>query len=275
MKVLIIGAGGMLARPVVQELDKQGYQLRLFSRNVNQSMFLKDYEIVNGDVFNTDDLNKAIKGCDAIHINLSLDDEATAVQNIVKIALQEKITLISTISGSSVSKKNRWFPMIDNKFRAEQAIIQSGIPYLIFRASWFFESLDLLVRDGKATMIGKQNNPYHWIAAKDYARMVSTAYKMPDTRNKIFYVLGQESFLMKDLLKKYCEIQYPEIKKVNTISTRMLKFIAVLSKNKELKKAAEMFGYFEKTKEIGDTQETYSLLGKPETSLNDWVYSKN
>ena len=66
MKVLIIGASGMLAKPVIQHLDNAGFQLRLFSRTVNQSMFDKEYEIVQGDVFNTDDLDRATSRCDTI-----------------------------------------------------------------------------------------------------------------------------------------------------------------------------------------------------------------
>ncbi len=50
--------------------------------------------------------------------------------------------------------------MIDKKYRAEQAIIQSGIPYLIFRPTCFFESLGLMVRNGKAMVIGKHPNLY-------------------------------------------------------------------------------------------------------------------
>jgi uncharacterized protein YbjT (DUF2867 family) len=275
MKILIIGASGMLAKPVIQELDNKGFQLRLFSRNVNQSMFSKDYEIVNGDVFDPNDLEKAVKGCDAIHISLSWVNEEKAAKEIVRVASNEGIKLISTISGCTVSEENRWFPMIDDKFKAEQHIIQSGIPYMIFRATWFFESLELMVRNGKATMIGKQNHPYHWIAANDYARMVGDAYLKPEAKNKIFYVLGQEPYLMKDLLNKYCEVQHPEIKKINTVSTGMLKFIAMISGKKALKTVAEMFRYFEKTKEQGNTEETYSLLGKPQISFEKWLYLKD
>ena len=77
MKVLIIGASGLLAKPVIRHLDKAGFQLRLFSRSVNQSMFDKEYEMVQGDVFNLNDLNKAMNGCDAVHISLSTTNEAS------------------------------------------------------------------------------------------------------------------------------------------------------------------------------------------------------
>ena len=271
MKVLIIGASGMLAKPVVRELDKRGFELRLFSRNVNADMFFKDFEICNGDVYDSADLEKAVHGCDAIHISLSNLDEALATEKIVQIALKENIKLISMISGCTVAEENRWFPMMDNKYRAEQSLIKSGIPFMIFRATWFFESLELMIQKGKASVIGKQNNPWHWIAAQDYAHMVGEAYQKPEARNKIFYVLGNKPYLMKDLLKLYCEAVHPEIKKVSEVPPGVLKFIGVISRNNMLKQVADMFRYFEKTKEMGDPEETYSLLGKPGISFEKWL----
>jgi uncharacterized protein YbjT (DUF2867 family) len=274
MKVLIMGASGLLAKPVIQHLDKDGFQLRLFSRTVNQSMFDKEYNMVQGDVFNLNDLDKAMNGCDAVHISLSTKNEGLATKNIADIARQKEIKLISKVSGCTVAEENRWFSMIENKYQAEQYIINSGIPYMIFRPSWFFETLNLMIRNGKATQLGKQPNPSHWVAADDYARMVATAYKKPEAKNKIFFIFGPEKYLMKDLLEKYCKYRYPEIKKVSIIPIWMIKIIANLTGNKELKDAASLFAYFEKVNELGNPDETNKLLGKPETTFEQWIHSK-
>lgn len=274
MKVLIVGASGLLAKPVIKHLDEAGFQLRLFSRNVSQSMFDKEYEIVRGDVFNLEDLDRAMDGCDAVHISLSNLNEASAAYVIIDIAMQKEIKLISTVSGCTVAEENRWFRMIENKYQAEQAIIKSGIPYMIFRPTWFFESLDLMIRDGKAMIIGRQPNPSHWVAADDFARMVATAYKKPQARNKTFYVFGPEQFVMKDLLEKYCRMHYPGIKKVSAIPIWMIKTIANLTANKGLKDAASLFAYFEKADERGNPDETNVLLGKPEITFEKWVQAK-
>ena len=271
MKILIIGASGMLAKPVIQQLDKKGFQLRLFSRNVNPSMFINEYDIVCGDVFNPDDLNKAVKGCDAIHISLSKLDEKKATEAVVQVAKKHGIQLISMVSGATVSEENRWFPFIDNKFQAEQLIIKSGIPYMIFRPNWFFESLDLMIRNGKAMMIGEQPNPYHWVAADDFAQMVTEAYLQKEAANQIFYVYGPETFLMKDLLENYCEVFYPETKKVSVTPIPLLKFIAILTGNRELRQACKLFSYFQKVKEPEITFGTDGLLAKPEISFEKWL----
>jgi len=274
MKVLVIGASGLLAKPVIRHMDKAGFQLRLFSRSVNQSMFDKEFEMVQGDVFNLNDLNKAMTGCDAVHLSLSTANEALAAKIVTDSALQKGIKLISTISGCTVSEENRWFPMIENKYQAEQTIINSGIPYMIFRPTWFFESLDLMIRDGKAMLLGKQPNPSHWVAADDLARMVATAYRKPEAKNNIFFIFGPEQHLMKDLLEQYCKLRYPEIKKVSSVPIWMMKMIGLLTGNKQLKGVASLFAYFEKVNELGNPDETNALLGKPIITFEKWIQSK-
>jgi len=271
MKILVIGASGMLAKPVVKKLDEFGFEIRLFSRKVNSSMYDKEYEIVNGDVFVKTDLEKAMDGCDAIYITLSKLDEGAAVNAIVDVAKTKQIKLIGLVSGATVKEENRWFWMIENKYKAEQAIVQSSIPYIIFRPTWFMESLSLMVRDGKAMLIGKQPNPSHWLAADDFGRMVATAFQKTIVQNKIFYCYGPEKFLMKDVLEKYCAEVHPEIKKVSTIPIVMMKFIAFLTGKKEMKMAASMFAYFERVGETASNKETNEILGKPEITFDQWL----
>ena len=43
---------------------------------------------------------------------------------------------------------------------------------------------------------------------------------------------------------------------------------------KELKNAAELFAYFEKVGELGNPEETNQMLGKPETTFEEWVQFK-
>jgi len=273
MKVLVIGASGLLAKPVIKHFDKEGFQVKLFSRTVATKMFEKNYEIVQGDVFNTSDLEKAMEDCDAVHITIGQLDESEAVKNIVRTSLRQNITLLSYISGASVKKENMWFPMIENKWKAEQIIKESGISYVIFRPTWFMESLSLMVRDGRAVIIGKQKNPVSLVAADDLAHMTVNAYKNKTAYNKTFYIYGPEQFLLKEALEKYCNIVHPEIKKVSVIPAWVMKFIGFITGNKELKEVAAMFSYFEKVKEDGNPEEANKILGKPQITFNKWLNS--
>jgi len=273
-KILVIGGTGMLGRPVAQKLKEAGFFVRLFSRSVSEKEQTGGFEIFRGDFFNPVDLEKALQGCTAIHTNLAKVDEGAAMRLIVEAAKRAGIGTVTCISGASVCEENRWFFMTEQKYQAEQAVIHSGIPYMIFRPSWFFESLELMVRGGKAMMIGKQPHPYRWVAADDYGRMVATAYSKPEARNHIFYVLGPEYHKMRDLLFRYVKAVHPEIKKVSDVPLWMMKLIGTLSGKKEMKMVASMYGYFEEAREQGDPAFTNEMLGRPEMTFEEWVKGK-
>lgn len=274
MKVLILGASGLLAKPVIRKMDEAGYQLRLFSRNVHPGMFVNEYEIVNGDVFQKEDLTRAMEGCDAVHISISVDQEDKAVEQIIEAAKSSGIRLVSMVSGATVSGENRWFPFTDKKYRAEQVVMQSGIPYLVFRPTWFFESLERMVRNGKAMVPGKQVHPYHWIAADDFAGRVVRAFSNEKYYNQAYYMYGPETFTMKEILEKYCRACYPDIEKVAETPLSMLRFIAWISRNRQLAFATKLFGYFSKVPEPEITKEEHYRLGKPELDFDAWLAAK-
>jgi uncharacterized protein YbjT (DUF2867 family) len=271
MKILVIGASGLLAGPVIRKLDEKGYDLRLFSRSVIPSMFVNDYEIAQGDVFNVSDLDKAMSGCDAVHISLASADDVKAVENIIGAAKKNGVRRISLVSGCTVSEENRWFKFTDDKFRTEQMIMQSGIPWYIFRPTWFFESLKMFVRNGKASVLGNLKDRYHWVAADDLGSMVATAYSTAGAEDKIYYVYGPEGYTMKEMLEKYCKALHPEIKSVGETPLLPLKIIAFLTRNSQLKFATSLFGYFEKVHEPEVPEADLALLTRPATGFDTWI----
>ncbi len=274
MKILVIGASGMLAGPAIRKLDEAGFELRLFSRSVNPSMFINDYEIMQGDLFRPADLEKAMSGCDAVHISVSGVDDALATRAILDAAVKHNIKRISMVSGCTVTEENRWFGFIDQKFRAEQMVMQSGIPWFIFRPTWFFESLAMMVRDGKASVLGKQTGLYHWVAADDFGKKVANAYLNGGNSSGIYYIYGPERYRMKEMLEKYCAELHPEVKKVSETPIPVLRLIAFLTGNRQLKFAASLFSYFEKVQEPEVPEEELAILGKADTDFDSWIESR-
>ncbi len=270
MKVLVIGATGLLGKPVIEQLNKSGHQLRLFSRTIKKSALANRYEIVSGDALNHSDISKAINGCDAVHITLSRLNEARAVEVIINEAKKHDIKLISYVSGASVCQENSWFTMVENKLKAEKIIMDSGIPYYIYKPTWFYESLELMIRNNKASVVGKNLPEYHWISANDFGRFVALCYDSR-VRNQCLYILGSEKHSLKELLSKYCKQVHPEIKKVSVISTGLLKIIGKLSGKTELKAVAELFAYFEKVNEPvinGNNNDEFRVLP---SGFDEWL----
>jgi uncharacterized protein YbjT (DUF2867 family) len=275
-RILVIGGTGMLGEPVSIQLKQSGYNVRLMVRDIDKAakLFGNGFEKIEGDIFDSGSIERAMDGCFGVHINLSGEIEQQGVERISEGAAKLGLQRITYISGTSVAEENRWVPVIRRKFYAEKAISESGVPFTIFCPAWFMEVIPKYVRDGKAFVFGSQPNPYHFIAAEDYVGMVANSYGLAEAANKRFIIHGPEGILFHDAVKKYCEAFYPEIKKVTTMPYWLATFVAKIKGKPEMKSISDFMAAFEKIGELGDPSEANRILGSPKITLSDWLKSR-
>ncbi len=274
--ILVIGATGMLGEPVARRLREDGFRVRIMARDKDKTeeLFGQEFQIVTGDIKDTGSLQEAMKGCFGVHINLSGEIEQLGAENVASVASHQGVQRITYISGTSVCEENTWFPLVKHKFLAEKAIRESGIPYTIFCPTWFMETLAKCVKGTKAFVFGKQPNLYHLVAADDYARMVSTSYRVDEAANKRLFIHGPEGVLFHEALRKYCSVFHPEIKKISTMPYWLATVIAAMGRKEELRSASKFFAFFEKAGERGDPEEANRILGAPKITLDQWLEQK-
>ncbi|MBT8246953.1 MAG: NAD(P)H-binding protein, partial [Acidimicrobiia bacterium] len=72
-RILVIGATGMLGRPVVTRFIEAGHTVRILTRSAEKAkaMFGDTVEIAEGSATDIGDVRSAMAGCDAVHINLT------------------------------------------------------------------------------------------------------------------------------------------------------------------------------------------------------------
>jgi len=275
-RILVIGGTGMLGKPVAAHLKQSGYDVRLMVRDMKKAAarFGDGFEIVEGDIADLKSLEKSMDGCYGVHINLSGELEQTGVENVSAAAARLELQRITYISGTSVAEENTWVPVMKRKFFAEKAIRESGVPYSIFCPAWFMEILHKYVRENRAFVFGKQPNPYHFIAADDYARMVATSYGLDEAINKRFIIHGPEGILFHEAVNLYCDVLHPEIKQVSTMPYWLATVISRVKGSAEMKIVSDFMAAFEKIGELGDPSEANNILGAPEITLSDWLQQK-
>jgi uncharacterized protein YbjT (DUF2867 family) len=220
-------------------------------------------------------LELAIRGCQGIHLSLHggsrPDLERLGTINTVRAAAGSEITRITSLSGASVVEENCWFPETRARLGAEQAIRESGVPFTIFKASWFMESLEKFVHGKRAFVFGKPVKPWHWVAAADFARMVSAASALPAAENKTLFVYGPEAYAIGAALQRYCAIACPDVR-LTPMPFWAAQTMAVVGRRQELKATLPFFRYCERvrTHEAGTPDEANALLGAPTTTLEQW-----
>ncbi|MEW6412500.1 MAG: SDR family oxidoreductase [Candidatus Zixiibacteriota bacterium] len=281
-KILVIGGTGMLGLPVARRLKQDGFEVSVMSTNAEKARgTLGDgYAVVEGDVTKPETLAGAIEGHDFVYLNLNskLDPEKyeaieiNGTANVAKAASQLGVKRIGMISGASSKGKEGGIIYLDAKVKAERAVIDSGVPYTIMRPSWFFESLPSFIQQGKAVVLGEQPTKFGWLAASDFARQVSTAFRSEAAANKCFYNLGPDKMTMMEALGKFCAKHYPDLKP-EVVSFGMAKFLSHMPGMGVLKLIVPFFEYFSGFDEDVDPSEANEILGASTTTLDNWLES--
>jgi uncharacterized protein YbjT (DUF2867 family) len=274
--ILVIGGTGTLGQPVSRCLKDVGFQVRIMTRDPQKArrMFDDTFEIFIGDPLDVNCMEEALDGCYGVHISLPTEVERQVTETVAKMASRHGVERISYISGATVAEENRWFPMIDGKYLAEKAIRESGIPYTIICPTWIMEILPKFVMQGRASILGKQPCPYHWVAAEDIARMVSTAYGLGKDVNQRLIVHGPEAIPMHEALSRYCAVFHPEIKGLSSMPFWLVKLLATITGDQGLRGAGEMMSYFEKIGEGSNLPKTNDILGTPTMTLDTWLQKR-
>jgi uncharacterized protein YbjT (DUF2867 family) len=279
-RVLVIGGTGMLGAPVARRLAEDGYAVRILSRTPDKAarLFGAGFEHAAGDVADPASLERAMDGCAGVHINLKGGPkpadyqriEHQGVSNIVQAAARAGVEQISYLSSYTTAAKNIDSAESAAKWAAEEAIRAGTAPAVIFRATWFMESLPLLVRGRLALMIGKQPLPLHWLAADDYARMVARSFRTSAALGKALYIYGPQAMPMRQALELYVKsITHPP--RIMRLPIGLLRWMGRLSFSHELRSLADLMDHVERIGEEGDPAEANQLLGSPTTTLDQWI----
>ena len=128
-QILILGATGMLGQPVARCLVENDHRVRILARDVEKArrMFGNTVEIIEGSALSRDDLEAAMSGCEAVHINLTQETELSATQQVVDLVPRFDLERVTYVSATTACEANRWFELVDVKMRCEEILRQSGI----------------------------------------------------------------------------------------------------------------------------------------------------
>ncbi|MBA3468907.1 MAG: NAD(P)H-binding protein [Herpetosiphonaceae bacterium] len=283
-RVLVVGATGMLGAPVARRLKAEGFAVRILSRSPAKAaqMFGSGFEIQAGDVEDPASLGPALEGCAGVHINLSGGPSAAdyeriehqGTKNIIAAASQAQVEQITYLSAYTIQPKNLHPGASAAKWGAEQALRASGIPSVIFRATWFMESLPLFVQGNRALLLGKQPHPLHWLAAADYARMVARSYRIPAASTRALYIYGPQPMTMGQALAQYIRT-LPSPIPITRMPIWLMDWLGRLTFNPAWRSVAELMAYHNLIGEEGVPDEANALLGAPTTTLEQWCAAQS
>ncbi len=208
MKILVVGATGVLGRNVIPRLVERGYHVRAIVRNQRQENFLRDMgvEPAQGDIFDKDSLHRAAAGCDlAIHIATAISTSSAqdwsvndrvrregthnlleaAKENGITRYIQQSITLLYGENGQRIvdeSAPTQSTLITQSAADMEKLVCASSLDWCILRGGLFYgpgTGRETAWREsaweGKLMLPGDGSDLVSLIHVIDMARAVVTA----------------------------------------------------------------------------------------------------
>jgi NADH dehydrogenase len=172
MKVYLTGATGFVGKHMLERLRAEGHAVRAAvrglpgqnSRLVAHTQHLgrkDDFQWVHGDIVEGTRLDEGMQGCDAvIHLVGIIVEKGTntfervhhlGTRNVVEAAKRAGIKRFVHMSALGV-RANGVAPYQTTKWKGEEEVRQSGIPFCILRPSLIFGEGDGFVTQMMATM---------------------------------------------------------------------------------------------------------------------------
>lgn len=206
LKVLVYGATGSQASPVVWKLLEAGHKPYVFTRNPERATAMRDAgaEIVVGDLQDPNSLRAANSGMDAVALLIPAFipnpmDSARLMGNAVAAAREAGVKLIVWNTSGPMIKERIGHPMYDMRHDMEATLRDGGVPYIIIQPSAYLENLlgpwtqpNIVAKDQLSYPV-----PDHmrlgWIATEDVAALQVAALQRPHLANTKFVVSGVEN----------------------------------------------------------------------------------
>jgi uncharacterized protein YbjT (DUF2867 family) len=285
MKILFIGATGMLGQPVAKALTNAGHDVTIFGRNeTKMKKLFPGPAIITGDVFDKNSLIEAMQSRQIVYMNLSVaqqsrekdrQPEREGVDNIIAAAKQVGIIRLVYLSSllhfyNGMNGFNWWAFAI--KQSAVERIKASGIPYTIFYPSTFMETFPYqMMRGNKVAMLGNSQMPMWFIAAEDYARQVVKSFTIAGNENKEYAIQGKDAYTFDEASKIFIA-NYTKAKlKTMKAPIGLVKFFGNFSQ--KLNYGWHICEALNKYPEKFESEQTWKELGTPEINLATYARS--
>jgi uncharacterized protein YbjT (DUF2867 family) len=280
-RITIIGATGMIGRPVTNELLKAGFELTALVRDVDKAkkMFPKGVYFVKGDIENRDEIAAALKNADAVYMSIAISaqdkqdefsSETGGLDNIlsaVKLSQVKRVAFLSSLIARNYT--GNWWVM-NAKKRAITKVKNCGIPYTIFYPSSLMENFNNGMRDGKKiNTIGKSIENAWWISGEDFGRQVANSFKIDNNLSKEYPVQGLEPLTTREAASIYIAYSSVEGLSIANLPMGVAKFLALFVK--PLKFVVPLMEVLNTHKETFESQKTWDELGRPIITLSQYA----
>ncbi|MFC5408683.1 SDR family oxidoreductase [Larkinella bovis] len=282
MNLAVVGATGLIGRPVTEQLIAAGYVVTILARDTEKARAMfPGVRVVAADLRNPDSLRAGLANQQAVYLNLSIkpdekpDDfhtETDGLKTLLAEARQAGIQRIGYLSSLVMRYQGmngfRWWAF-EVKQEAVRLLKESGIPASIFYASTFMETLSMQVQGSWLPLAGHSEVAMWFIAGRDYGRQVARAFSLPGHENREYVIQGPEPLTYAAAAKVFAK-HYPRQKlKIVTAPLGVLKLLGRF--NRSIDYGAHILEALNGYPEQFEAAQDWIELGQPTLTLADYA----
>jgi len=227
--VVVTGANGFVGKNVRKFLYKNKVRVLGISRK-NFAKYSTETKAQSKNLLEQR-LQKKLKNYDALVHLIGIGVESSGstfeeinvnlTKNTIKLCKKSGIKKIIYISGLGVSKNNT-SNYFTSKYKAEQEIINSGLDYTIFRASYIIgktdhltKSLSKQMKKGVIIIPGSGKYQLQPIFVEDVAKIILKSILEKKFSKKILDLVGPRKISFEDFVKLFSKNTKVKFKKIN------------------------------------------------------------
>jgi uncharacterized protein YbjT (DUF2867 family) len=282
-RIAVIGATGMLGRPVTRALLEAGFDVTVVSRSPSAARDLfSDASVVSGDVFDAVSIERALDGHDAVYLNLSvapserprdLHTETDGLRTVLAAAKRHGLQRIAYLSSLVKDYQGMngfdWW-VFDVKQEAVRLLKDAGLPCTIFYPSNFMETI---VRDflqgRRLVLIGTSRHPMYFIAGRDYGQQVARSFEILDGESRGYVVQGPEAYRTEEAVDIFAAHYTAANLRIMRVPLGLVKFAGWFSQQADY--GAHIVEAINHYPERFQAQDTWDELGAPATTIADFA----
>lgn len=207
--ILVTAATGHLGTAIIDSLFQHqvpANQIAALVRDEKKAAALaaKGVALRKGDYLDAASLQTAFQGIDTLVFisSGSIEDRVGQHRNVVNAAKASGVKHIIYTSVLKATETLKFFPGIDH-YHTETFLKESGIPYTVFRNTFYMEVLPMLL--GGALESGQWyyaagNAKVNFAARTDMAEAIANVAANPATHaNKIYEITGNQSYSFNEI----------------------------------------------------------------------------
>ncbi|HTS33612.1 MAG TPA: SDR family oxidoreductase [Thermoplasmata archaeon] len=222
MKVLVVGATGLLGGETCERLIARGEEVRAMVRPTSDPgrvEWLRQLgaELVTADLKDRPSVDRACRGVDSVvstAIGVSQRQPGDSVESVdlgghlslVAAATAAHVRRFVYVSFTAYRVEKIAFPYRDAKREVEKAIQASGLEYTILRPTFFMETWvgpdeGFNSPDPAWTIYGAGENKVTWISRHDVAEFAVQTLLSPRGRNRVLELGGPEALSPRETIR--------------------------------------------------------------------------